>query len=132
MQMRLPPSIPPQSPIATPDEEMGDDETRVHDMPLIMYEEQEDARIEQGKLTDHEPVDEEPGQASDLDPAWDKGRRNRCWQDTDTLSSSSPLSTPPASDNEHDRTSDGLGDEPTSLAASIGSDNYLATFIGCQ
>jgi len=64
--MRVPPSIPPQSPIAITDEELGNDKTGVHDTSVFTDEEQEDVTIEQGKLTNHEPLDEQPGNASDL------------------------------------------------------------------
>lgn len=70
--------------------------------PAVTAVEQKDTTTEQGKLTDHEPVNGESGQPGDLDPSRDEGRSNRCWQRTDTWSSSSPLSTPPASDNEDD------------------------------
>ena len=81
--------------------------------------EQKDTTTKQGMLADHEHVHKEASQLGDLDPARNEGLGNRCWQDTDTLSSSSPLSTPPASHREDDHTSEGLGDKATSLAASV-------------
>lgn len=46
---------------------MGNEETRVNDTSGIMHEEHKNATIEQGKLMSHEPMDEDPGDASDLD-----------------------------------------------------------------
>lgn len=51
-------------------------------------------------------------------------RNDRRSQDADTISSWSSLSTPPTSDDEQDRTSDGLSDEPKPLAASVESPTF--------
>jgi len=92
MRMRLPPSIPPQwapqSPIATTDEEMGNDETRVHETSVFTDEKQEDATIEHGKLMfyDRTSDDIKPCQiASSGKLLWRHAvqmagpRRGRCW-----------------------------------------------------
>ncbi len=69
---------------------------------------------------DHEPLDEQPGDASNRDRTRSDFRDDRRSQDTDTLSSS-PLSTPPVSDNEHGRTLNDLDNEPKSLAVLVES-----------
>jgi len=121
MQTRLPSSSPTPSPVAVTDNKMGNEGVRVGDTLAITDEEQEDATIEQGKLRNNEPVDKEPGDASDPNRTQAEIQSGRRSQDADTLLSWSPLSTPPASDDQQDRTSYDSGDEPKSLAASIES-----------
>ena len=69
MQTRLPPSIPPPSPVAPTAEEIGDDETLVHETSVFTDEEQEDATVGQGKLMNHGPLNAESSDASDPDRA---------------------------------------------------------------
>ena len=52
---------------ARSDKEVGDDETHANDTSAVTAGEQKDTTSEQGKLTDHEPLDEEPGDTSDPD-----------------------------------------------------------------
>lgn len=73
------------------------------------------------ELVDEEPVDEEPIDAGDPDRTKGEFQNDRRSRDMDTVSSWSSLSTPPPSDNEQERTSDDLSNEPRSLAASVES-----------
>lgn len=81
------------------------------------YEGFEDATIEQGKQMNHEPVYEEPIDASDANRTQGAFRNGRCSQDTNTVSSWSSLSTPPKNDDEQDRISYDKGNKLKSLVA---------------
>ena len=95
-------SSPAPAPVAATNEEMGNEEARISDTSGIMHEEQKNATMEQGKLMNHQPTDEDPGDTSDPDRIGEEFRYDRHSQDADTASSRSSLSPPPESDDEQD------------------------------